>query len=77
MVCQGFDASSVRRFEMKECAVIYAALAILVALIVPCCMANLGRGGENGFGVVLSLALTEVVGASNCCCVLLSLYNQL
>ena len=58
MVCQGFEASFVCRFEMKERAVIYAALAILVALIVPCHMANLGRGNENGTGAVLSLALT-------------------
>ena len=58
MVCQGFEASSVHRFEMKECVVIYVALSILVALIVPCCMANSGRGDENGIGVVLSLDLT-------------------
>ena len=58
MVCQGFEASSVRRFEMKECVIIYAALASLVALIVPCCMANPGQGDENGIGVVLSLDLT-------------------
>ena len=53
----GFEASSVRRFEMKKSAVIYVALSILIALIVPCCMANPGRGDENGTGVVLSLAL--------------------
>ena len=54
MVCQGFEASSVRRFEMKERAVIYAALAILVALMAPCCMANPGRGDENGISIVLT-----------------------
>ena len=54
MVCQGFEASSVRRFEMKEHVVIYAALAILVALIVPCCMANPGRDDENGIGIVFT-----------------------
>ena len=54
MVCQGFEASSVRRFEMKERVVIYAALAILVALIAPCYMANPGRGDENGISIVLT-----------------------
>ena len=58
MVCQEFKASSVRQFEMKERVVICAALAILVVLIVPCCMANPGQGDENGIGVVLSLDLT-------------------
>ena len=58
MVCQGFEASSVRRFKMKERAVIYGALANLVALIAPCCMANPGRGDENDIGIVLSLDLT-------------------
>ena len=57
-IYKGFEASSVRWFEMKERAVIYPALAILVALFVPCCMVNQGRGDENGIGVVLSLALT-------------------
>ena len=42
---------------MKNSAVIYAALAILIALIIPCCAANLGRGDENGAGIVLFLAV--------------------
>ena len=56
MVCQGFGAtSSVRRFDVKERVIIYAALAILVAFIIPCCMAIPGQGNKNGIGVVISL----------------------